>query len=118
MVCARQMSAPGKFAAPVISSDISAEGSRPTLTTTPVEHDSDWVRLPKPGQLFCGLTRSYLYQLCASGKIRSVAIRQPQNKRGVRLIYRPSIHSFLAALDAEQNGGLVREKSLTKEGND
>jgi hypothetical protein len=50
------------------------------------------------------MTRSYLYQLCAQGKIRSVTIRQPQNTRGVRLIYRPSIHAFLASLDLAQNG--------------
>lgn len=94
---ARRKSAPGKAAAPVTNG--------PTVqTATPVEHDADWVRLPKPGQALCGMTRSYLYQLCAKGTIRSVTIRQPHNTRGVRLIYRPSIHAFLAALDRAQNG--------------
>jgi hypothetical protein len=50
------------------------------------------------------MSRSYLYQLCAKGTIRSVTIRQPHNTRGVRLIYRPSIHAFLASLDLAQNG--------------
>ena len=43
-------------------------------------------------------------ELCAKGTIRSVTIRQPHNTRGVRLIYRPSIHAFLASLDLAQNG--------------
>jgi hypothetical protein len=101
---ARRKSAPGSGAAPVTSGPSVATEPRPVLTTIPVEHDADWVRLPKPGQTLCGMTRSYLYQLCAQGKIRSVTIRQPQNKRGVRLIYRPSIHAFLAKLDLAQNG--------------
>ena len=101
---ARRKSAPGNAAAPATSGPLAAIAPRPVLTTTPVEHDSDWVRLPKPGQTLCGMTRSYLYQLCARGKIRSVTIRQPQNTRGVRLIYRPSIHAFLASLDLAQNG--------------
>jgi hypothetical protein len=101
---ARRKSAPGKTAAPVKSGTPVATESRPVPTATPVEHDADWVRLPKPGQTLCGMTRSYLYQLCAKGTIRSVTIRQPHNTRGVRLIYRPSIHAFLASLDLAQNG--------------
>ena len=90
---ARRKSAPGQVAAPVTNDP----------TETPAEHDADWVRLPKPGQAFCGMTRSYLYQLCAQKKIRSVTICQPQNTRGVRLLYRPSIHAFIADLDRAQN---------------
>jgi hypothetical protein len=101
---ARRKSALGNTAAPVISGLCVATESRPVLTATPIEHDADWVRLPKPGQTLCGMTRSYLYQLCAKGLIRSVTIRQPQNTRGVRLIYRPSIRAFLASLDLAQNG--------------
>ena len=101
---ARRKSAPGKTAAPVTSGPPVAPEPRAVPTGTPVEQDRDWVRLPKPAHSLCGMTRSYLYQLCASGKIRSVTIRQPHNTRGVRLIYRPSIHAFLASLDLAQNG--------------
>ena len=105
---AAEKSAPGKAAAPVTSgppapSDCGKKAVA-AFVITPAECDADWVRLPKPGQSLCGMTRSYLYQLCASGKIRSVTIRQPHNTRGVRLIYRPSIHAFLASLDLAQNG--------------
>ena len=101
---ARRKSAPGKAAAPVTSGPPVAPEPRAVPTGTPVEQDGDWVRLPKPGHSLCGMTRSYLYQLCASGKIRSVTIRQPHNTRGVRLIYKPSILAMLASLDLAQNG--------------
>lgn len=90
------MSARGNLAIPTNTGE--------NITTTPIAQDTDWVRLPKPGQSLCGMTRSYLYQLCARGTIRSITIRQPQNQRGVRLIYKPSLLAFLASLDAEQNG--------------
>jgi hypothetical protein len=91
-------SAPGKAAAPANVCPTSA------FTTTPIEDDDNWTRLPKPGQRLCGLTRSYLYALYKSGEIRSISIRRPHHKRGVRLLYRPSIHEFLAKLDSQQNG--------------
>ena len=81
----------------------------PVNSTAPVSSgsenlDTDWVRLPTPGCTLCGLKRSYLQQLCAKGTIRSVTIRQPDHKRGIRLIFRPAIHAYLAALDWAQNG--------------
>ena len=100
---ARQKSAPGKAAAPVLSDSTPPRVATP-LTATPIAQDADWVRLPRKGETICGLRRSYLFQLCAKGTIRSVTIRQPHNTRGVRLIYRPSILAMLASLDLAQNG--------------
>jgi len=62
------------------------------------------VRLPKPGQHLCGLTRSHLHQLCGAQTIRSVKVCQPGKKRGARLLYLPSIHGYLNAL-LEMQGG-------------
>ena len=101
---AAKKSAPGTAAAPVTSGPPVAPGPRTVPTATPGACDADWVRLPKPGQMLCGMTRSYLYQLCAKGTIRSVTIRRPRSTRGVRLVFRPSIHAFLASLDLAQNG--------------
>lgn len=101
---AAKKSAPGTAAAPVTSGPPVALQPRAVATATPVEHDADWVRLPKPRQALCGMKRSYLYQLCAKGTIRSVTIRQPHNSRGVRLIYKPSILAMIARLDLAQNG--------------
>lgn len=56
------------------------------------------MRLPKPGQHLCGLTRSYLHQLCMAKSIRSVSVCRTGKKRGVRLLYLPSIHGYLDGL--------------------
>src|SRR6266568_8662561 len=89
-----------------VHSDVSAAQVMPPaqFTVGPIEQDENWVRLPRPKERLCGLTRSYLYQLCARGLVRSISIRRPHHKRGIRLIFRPSIHAFLAKLDVEQNG--------------
>lgn len=84
----------GRLAAPEISQQ---------RTTVPIEHDSDWVRLPKPGHYLCGLGRTYLFQLVKLGKITSVALRAPDKARGVRLIYKPSIIALIEAQSALQN---------------
>ena len=101
---AANKSAPGKEAASASSCPPVKLTPYSQFTTTPIENDENWVRLPKPGQWLCGLTRSHIYSLIARGLIRSVSIRQPHHKRGVRLVFRPSLHAFLAKLDAEQNG--------------
>lgn len=98
----RTKSATGNEAAPALSGPIIPPA--PALTSTPIEQDDQWCRLPKPGQSLCSLTRSYIYQLCAKGTIRSIVIRAPHNKRGVRLIWKPSLLSWLASVDREQNG--------------
>lgn len=73
-------------------------------------NDSDWVRAPKPGETLCGLKRATIYQLCASKKIRWVALKAtPSAKRGVRLIFKPSLHAFLAELEREQRDGASSE---------
>src|SRR4029453_6069680 len=74
------------------------------FTAIPIKQNENWVRLARPKERLCGLTRSHLYQLCACGLVRSISIRQPHRQRGVRLVFRPSLHAFLAKLDAEQNG--------------
>jgi hypothetical protein len=47
-----------------------------------------FVRLPKPGTLcpFTGLSRTQIYLLCKSGKIKSHSLKRHGTCRGVRLI--------------------------------
>jgi hypothetical protein len=119
---ARRKSAPGKDAAPVTSGQPFTQGPHDGLTAAPVEHDSEWVRLPKPKQSLCGMTRSYLFVLCTKCAqcnklnckeeghrpfVRSITNKLPGKTRGVRLIHRPSLVSFLANLDLAQNGAPV-----------
>jgi hypothetical protein len=93
--------APGKLATPESGQQSTHEPRG--LTTVPIEQDSDWVRLPKPGHYLCGLGRTYLFQLTKRGKIKSVALREPGKARGVRLLYKPSILAFIEGQSAIQN---------------
>jgi hypothetical protein len=55
-----------------------------------------WIRSPVVGPCrYCGLTRAYLYLLAGSGKIRTVAIREPGKAKGIRLFSLPSIFEFI-----------------------
>lgn len=66
--------------------------------------ESDWVRMPRVGKTLFGITRAHLYQLWKSGDVKSVAIRQPGKKFGIRLVSKSSILDFISRLDREQNG--------------
>lgn len=55
----------------------------------------EFARLPKPGQRLSGLSRTCLNELCLSGKIRSALLRKEGARRGIRLIYLPSLTEFI-----------------------
>ena len=91
-----------------------APGSVGQSTTTPPEPvagrhgtgiEDEWFRAPQPGLHIYGISRSYLFQMSRAGILRSMAILVPGKKRGLRLFHRPSLLAFLAAQDAQQNGG-------------
>ena len=55
-----------------------------------------WVRSPKIGtEFYSGFSRAKLYELAGDGKIRSVSIREPGQKRGCRLFHLKSILDFI-----------------------
>jgi hypothetical protein len=56
-----------------------------------------YVRLPRPGQRdsLTGLTRTAIFGLLKAGKVRSVSLRQPGTKRGIRLIDAGSLVSAI-----------------------
>ena len=85
------------------------------MTTTPVELDQDWRRFPKAGQTLFGLSRPYLYRLWHAGHIRTVSLRAPQNKIGVRYLYVPSLTAYFAKMDEEQNGSAPARNSDPRE---
>lgn len=66
---------------------------------------SQWIRLPKPGEheSTSGLTRSVLARLCVEGKVKSISLREPGKARGCRLVNLPSLVSYLASLEEQQN---------------
>ena len=53
-----------------------------------------WDRLPGRGY-YLGLSRPYVYQLIREGKVKTALIRQPGKLRGMRLVWRPSVLSFI-----------------------
>jgi|SRR5208282_1780342 len=57
-----------------------------------------FVRLPKPGTLcpFTGLSRTQIYLLCKSGKVKSHSLKRRGTCRGVRLI---DYQSLVAAIE-------------------
>jgi hypothetical protein len=64
-------------------------GGRDTGTAASGSHlQPCFVRLPKPGTLcpFTGLSRTQMYLLCKSGKVKSHSLKRPGTCRGVRLI--------------------------------
>lgn len=48
--------------------------------------------------LYCGISRSLLYELIGSGQILSKVLRKPGHIRGIRLISRSSLDAFLTSL--------------------
>jgi len=57
-----------------------------------------WARMPKPKQRLSGLSRTTILELSEAGLIRTVAIRKPGAIRGIRLIFMPSLYSYLESL--------------------
>jgi hypothetical protein len=55
----------------------------------------EWTRLPKPGERFCGLSRTTLLELFEQGNIKIAAIRKPGSQKAIRLVHVPSLKAFL-----------------------
>jgi hypothetical protein len=55
----------------------------------------DWVRMPKPRERLCGLSRTTLFELISSGDIKSAVVRKRGSQKGIRLIFRPSLLAHL-----------------------
>lgn len=74
-----------------------------------------WIRPPKAGgDRWTGLSRAKLYELISSGKIRSVAIREPGKLRGSRLINLASVLEFIVS--CERADARLQAKEATKRG--
>ncbi len=65
--------------------------------------------LPEFGRAACvefhfGIKRGLLYKWLSQGKIRSISLRDPGKKFGVRLFFLPGIRAMLLKMLVEQNG--------------
>jgi|GEM_PF-1448525 len=61
----------------------------------------EWLRV-KDACHFSSLTKPKLYDLMNRGLIRSVALREPDQRKGTRLVHRASLHTFL---ESRASGG-------------
>ncbi len=79
----------------------------PALTSTPIEPGEVGSMVAEFGRVgdverIYGLKRGLCYQLITEGRIRSVCLRKPGAKTGVRLIFLPSV---AALLHSQMEGG-------------
>ena len=64
----------------------------------PVTLNPRWLRIPAAVK-YSGLSRSRLYELLSEGRIKSVCVKSHKGaERGVRLLDRESVDSFMLAL--------------------
>jgi hypothetical protein len=64
----------------------------------PVQLNPRWLRIPAAVK-YSGLSRSRLYELLSEGRIKSVCVKSHKGaERGVRLLDRESVDSFMLAL--------------------
>lgn len=84
-------------AAQLTSSPVQIPAQSPVIAARP-----EWIRLPKPGTLcvWCGLSRSKLWEVLQTGRVRNVCLRKEGALRGARLIH---LASLLAHLDSLTN---------------
>ena len=67
----------------------------------PVTLNPRWLRIPAAVK-YSGLSRSRLYELLSERKIRSICLKSHKGaERGVRLLDRESIDTFMLALQSE-----------------
>jgi len=70
-----------------------------------------WVRSPKTGpEHYTGLGRSKLYELAATGKIKSRSIRERGQIKGTRLFNLQSILDFIESCGNENETASVRDE--------
>jgi hypothetical protein len=55
----------------------------------------EWARMPRPKMRLCGLSRTTLLELHRLGHIKMALIKKPGAIKGIRLIFLPSLYSYL-----------------------
>lgn len=64
----------------------------------------EFIRLPKPGTLcnWTGLSRSKMWEILQTGKVKTVSLRRPGAIKGARLVH---LASLLIYLHSKAEGG-------------
>ena len=94
---------------PTVAGNTGAKFPRALKTTFQEGNSSqaEFIRLPAPRTRCCltGLSRTSLNELVESGAVRSVTLRKPGARRGIKLINRASLLDYLHGLEQEQSKG-------------
>jgi hypothetical protein len=61
-----------------------------------------WLKIPGAVR-YSSLSRSKLYELIDEGEVRSVCLRSKDKTRGVRLVWRPSLDSYLSKFEGTKS---------------
>ncbi len=83
---------------------------RSEKTTAPVRvgdcagQQPEFVRVPDVQRLG-GIKRGLTYRKISDGTFKSILLREPGNKSGIRLIYWPSVREYLHRMMKEQSVG-------------
>ena len=102
--------------------DINAKKNRASARVEELLSDRDrllpiWIRSPKSGpEHYSGLSRSKLYELAATGKIKSRSIREPGQIKGTRLFNLRSILDFIESCGNENDGQAVHDETDQEDG--
>jgi hypothetical protein len=82
------------------------------MVDLPLDFQSeDWQQLPSAGRTgqrggrLYGLSRTTLVELGQAGHIKVIALRKPGAQKAIRLIYMPSLNTYLRKLAADDNAG-------------
>lgn len=75
------------------------------ITSVP-EVREPWMRLPKAGERLWGLARTQWLKLCQRQKVKSILLREPGAKRGIRLIQRKSAIRYFNHLSTQHRTAL------------
>jgi len=71
--------------------------------------DDDWIRLPKPKERLKGLSRATLLELVHAGHVKSAVLRKGQSRKGIRLIFLPSLLAYLETCVEKPKASLLRK---------
>jgi len=74
--------------------------TKPIRPASAVEADPEFVRVPDV-QRRSGIRRGICYRKINDGTFKSVVLREPGKQKGVRLVFWPSVKSYLHKLMAE-----------------
>lgn len=95
---------PHSHAAPYTTAPVAL----PASAAVPIK--PEFIRLPRPGTLcpWTGLSRSKMWEVLLSGKVKTVCLRRPGAAKGARLIHLESLLAYLHSLAETLTPGTCR----------